>query len=52
MNAINTVNLPAGIMQEIQTVQAGTSERAVLEQQIATLQQQKDSATAELCVII
>ncbi|MFH2143448.1 MAG: C1 family peptidase [Bacteroidota bacterium] len=48
MNAINIINLPAGIMQEIQTVQTGTSERAVLEQQIATLQQQKDSATAEL----
>ncbi|MBI5219839.1 MAG: C10 family peptidase, partial [Bacteroidia bacterium] len=48
MTALNTVNLPAGIKQDIQAVQIGTSARAILEQQISELKQEKDFSVSEL----
>ncbi|MBI5219550.1 MAG: C10 family peptidase [Bacteroidia bacterium] len=48
MTALNTVNLPAGIKADIQAVQTGTSARAILEQQISELKQEKDFSVSEL----
>jgi len=48
MSALNTLELPDDIQQQIQEVQKGTSARAALEQQVSYMETQKDIAENEL----